>query len=237
MEGQRALPKFQVIRLNGISRRYGDGRTALESVDLHVREGEFAVVTGPSGSGKTTLFRILVGEEVPDTGTAIVDGRNLSRLNASGLAELRHELGLVFEDPRLIDRLCVSDNVALAAEVAGAGRAAARDMAKASLERVGMGGFGHCFPADLSGGERQFVGLARALVNDPILILADEPTLNLDPDYTLEMLRILTECCRGGTTVFMASHDMEALSVLRCRILLMNKGRLRPEGRGESAFL
>ncbi len=195
------------------------------------------MVTGPSGSGKTTLFRVLIGEEKPDSGTAIVDGRNLSRLDASGLAELRHQLGLVFEEPRLVDRLSIIDNVALAADLAGATRSEARERAAACLDRVGMLGYRDCRPRDLSGGERQFVALARALVNDPVLILADEPTLNLDPDYTLEMMRVLTECCAAGATVFMASHDIEALSVLRCRVLLMNGGRMQSEGFGEPAFL
>jgi cell division transport system ATP-binding protein len=194
-----------------------------------VREGEFVALTGPSGSGKTTLFRILIGEVRPDAGTVVVNGRNLGRTDAAGVAEMRRELGLVFEEPRLIEGLSVVDNVALAAEVSGRGRLEARRMAEEALERVGLDDASGCFARDLCAGEKQRVSIARALVNHPVLILADDPTLGLDPDQALYVLKILTQACRDGATVLMATHDMEALSVLRGRVLVMSRGRLVDE--------
>lgn len=194
-----------------------------------MREGEFVALTGPSGSGKTTLFRILIGEVRPDAGTVVVNGRNLGRTDAAGVAEMRRELGLVFEEPRLIEGLSVVDNVALAAEVSGRSRLEARRMAEDALERVGLDDASGCFARDLCAGEKQRVSIARALVNHPVLILADDPTLGLDPDQALYVLKILTQACRDGATVLMATHDMEALSVLRGRVLVMSRGRLVDE--------
>lgn len=227
MEGRggRAVDA-QMIRVHGVSKNWVGARQALHDVTFRVAVGEFTALTGPSGSGKTTLFRILVGEVVPDTGSVIVNGRNLGRLDASGVAELRRELGLVFEEPRLIEGLSVIDNVALAAQVRGRSRHDARCMAEEALERVSLDDAAGCFARDLCAGEKQRVSLARALVNRPSLILADEPTLGLDPDQALVVLQILTQACREGATVLMATHDMEVLSVLRGRVLVINRGRM-----------
>lgn len=218
-----------MIRVHGVSKSFGGKRPALRDVSLRVAEGEFTALTGPSGSGKSTLFRVLVGEVIPDSGTVIVNGRNLGRLDAGGIAELRRDLGLVFDQPRLIEGLSVLDNVALAAEVRGRSRSDARRAAEEALERVGLDDAAGCFTRDLCAGEKQRVSLARALVNKPVLILADEPTLGLDPDQALRVLKILTQACRDGATVLMATHDMEALSVMRGRVLLINRGRLDDE--------
>lgn len=218
-----------MIRVHGVSKSFPGSRAALRDVTFRVAEGEFTALTGPSGSGKSTLFRILIGEIAPDTGTVIVGGRNLGRLDAGGIAELRRELGLIFEEPRLIEGLSVVDNVALAAEVRGRSRLEARRLADEALERVGLDDAAGCFARDLCAGEKQRVSLARALVNKPALILADEPTLGLDPDQALHVLRILTEACRDGATVLMATHDMEALNVMRGRVLVIHRGRLNDE--------
>lgn len=224
-----------MIRVHGVSKSYG-GRQVLRDVSFHVREGEFVALTGPSGSGKTTLFRLLIGEMKADGGGIVVNGRNLSRLDTAGIAELRRELGLVFEEPRLIERLTVIDNISLSAEVAGRPRAHARRMAEEALERVGLDDAAGCFPRDLCAGERQRIALARALVNKPAIILADEPTQGLDPDQSLYVLKILTQACRDdGTSVLMATHDMEALSVLRGRVLVMSRGRIMDEESLEAA--
>lgn len=208
----------------------------LRDVSLHVREGEFVALTGPSGSGKTTLFKLLIGELKTDSGGVVVNGRNLSRLDAAGIAELRRELGLVFQEPHLIERLTVIDNISLSAEVAGRARNDARRLAEEALERVGLDDAAGCFPRDLCAGERQRVSIARALVNKPPIILADEPTLGLDPDQSLYVLKILTQACRDdGTSVLMATHDMEALSVLRGRVLVMSRGCILDEEGLEAA--
>ena len=215
-----------MIRVHGVSKSWGGSRQTLRDVSFRINEGEFAALTGPSGSGKTTLFRILVGEVVPDSGSVIVNGRNLGRLTSAGIAELRRELGLVFEEPHLIEGLSVLDNVALAAQVKGRSRNDARRMAEEALERVALDDAAGCFARDLCVGEKQRVSLARALVNRPPLILADEPTVGLDPDQALYVVKVLTEASRDGTTVLMATHDMEALSVLRGRVLVINRGRI-----------
>lgn len=215
-----------MIRVHGLSKSFVQARKALVDVTFRVAEGEFCALTGPSGSGKTTLFRILIGEVVPDAGSVVIGGRNLGRLDAAGIAELRRELGLVFEEPRLIEGLSVVDNVALAAQVRGRSRTESLAMAEEALERVALEDAAGCFARDLCAGEKQRVSLARALVNKPSLILADEPTLGLDPDQALCVVQVLTQASREGSTVLMATHDMEALSVLKGRVLVINRGRL-----------
>ncbi len=224
-----------VIRLYEVTKRYSNNRVVLRDVTVHVGAGEFVLLTGPTGSGKSTLLRMLFGEEVPTSGRGIVNGRNLSRLDGSSLAALRRELGLVFQDARLIDRLPILDNVALAAEVGGVGRADARRRAARVLERVGLAGLREASPLVLSAGERQRVSLARALVNDPVLLLADEPTGNLDPDASAQIIELLKEVHRGGTTVVVATHDQDALSLLDCRMLMVHQGRVLEEDRNLKA--
>lgn len=220
-----------MIRVHAVSKGFGGSRPVLQDVNFRVADGEFCALTGPSGSGKTTLFRILIGELAPDSGSVVVGGRNLGRLDAAGIAELRRDLGLVFEEPRLIEGLPVIDNVALAAEVRGRSRSEARRLAEEALERVELDDASGCFARDLCAAEKQRVSLARALVNRPALILADEPTVGLDPDQALLVVRLLAGACREGATVLMATHDMEALSAMRDlgRVLLINRGRLHDE--------
>lgn len=218
-----------MIRLYKVTKRLGEHKFALRDVTLNVAPGEFVLVTGPTGSGKSTLLKVLFGDAGFSSGRGIVNGRNLNRLDGSGLASLRRELGLVFQDARLIDRLPIVDNVSLAAEVAGVPRAEARARARRLLEMIGLGDHAEVSPLVLSSGERQRVSLARALVNKPALLLADEPTGSLDPDASNEILELLAEVNRSGTTVLIATHDQEALALLRCRTLFMYEGRLIEE--------
>ena len=213
-----------MIRLYKVTKEYPGGRAAVRDATFHVAPGELVLLTGPSGSGKSVLLRILFGAEAPTDGHGVVNGRNLACLDTATVAALRREIGLVFQDPRLIDRLPVVDNVALAAEVAGEPRARALAHAQQLLEMFDLGDLADSLPCVLSAGDRQRVGLARALVNRPVLLIADEPTGNLDPDATEQIVGLLKRVHDDGTTVFIATHDEEALSLLDCRTLMMCEG-------------
>ena len=221
--------RSRVIRLYKVQKEFAGGRVALRDVSFEVAPREMVVVTGPSGSGKSVLVRILFGAEVPTDGQGIVNGRNLARLDRPTLAALRRDLGIVAQDSRLIDRLSVLDNVALAAEVAGESRAGARARAAELLEMVGLADVVEAPASILSAGERQRVGLARALVNRPSLLLADEPTASLDPDAAAQIIELLKQVHRDGATVLVATHDEEALASFDCRTLMMYQGRVFEE--------
>jgi len=218
-----------LIRLYNAAKRFASGRVAFRDVNLQVDPGELVLLTGPTGSGKSTLLRVLFGDESLTSGRGVVNGRNLDRLDGPALAALRRELGLVFQDARLIERLPVLENVALAAEVAGMPHARANERASELIDMIGLSEHKESSPLGLSSGERQRVSIARALINRPALLLADEPTGNLDPDASLEIIELLKEVNRDGTTVLIATHDQDALELLRCRTLMMYDGRLIEE--------
>ena len=218
-----------MIRLYKVCKEFAGGRVALRDVSFDVSAGEMVLLTGPSGSGKSVLVKILFGAEAPTDGQGIVNGRNLARLDGPTLAALRRELGVVWQGSRLIDRLCVLDNVAVAAEVAGESRDAARARAADMLDMVGLSDVADAPAYVLSAGERQRVGLARALVNRPSLLLADEPTSSLDPDSAELIIALLKDVHRDGTTVLVATHDEDALASFDCRTLMMYQGRVFEE--------
>jgi cell division transport system ATP-binding protein len=218
-----------LIRLYKICKEFPGNRVGLRDVSFDVTAGEMVLVTGPSGSGKTLLVKILFGAETPTDGQGIVNGRNLARLDGPTLAALRRELGVVWQGSRLIDRFCVLDNIALAAEVAGESRTVARARAADVLDMVGLSDMADAPAYVLSAGERQRVGLARALINRPSLLLADEPTSSLDPDAAEQIIALLKEVHRHGTTVLVATHDEDALTSFDCRTLMMYQGRVFEE--------
>ncbi|MED5374493.1 MAG: cell division ATP-binding protein FtsE [Myxococcota bacterium] len=214
-----------MIRLYHIDKHYGDHQ-ALKDVTLHVAKGEFAYVTGPSGAGKSTLLRLLYGAEKPSSGKLLVGGVDASKLPDRRLPFLRRNIGVVFQDFKLIPNRSVLDNVGLALEVLGTPREQIDRKAKAVLNVVGLAGKEARFPSDLSGGEQQRVAVARAILNDPAVLLADEPTGNLDGAMAIEVMEILLSINLRGTTVLVATHDVGLMERFPQRRLRFEAGRL-----------
>ncbi len=200
--------------------------TALIDISLKIEKGEFVVLTGASGAGKSTLLRILFCAEEPSEGQVIVDGRNVSRLGRKQNALLRRSIGVVFQDFKLIPWRTVFDNVAVTLEILGLPQSVIERRVMLMLKLVGLEARAQSLPIKLSGGEQQRVALARALVNDPKILLADEPTGNLDADLTDEMMSLLREINVRGTTIVLATHDRRLMSALGKRELVLHAGRL-----------
>ncbi len=215
-----------MVHLFGVSKVYPPNSPALTDIHLQIEKGEFVFLTGPSGAGKTTLLKLLFrGEEATD-GQIIVNGRNLSRLNGKGVAQLRQEIGLVFQEFKLLPRMTVLENVALAAEVVGVTRRESRKRAFHLLRELGLKDKYNAKPLTLSGGEQQRVGIARALVNDPILVLADEPTGNLDDEMAEETVKLFLKIRDQGTTLVIATHDTFLLNRFGGRTVSLQRGRV-----------
>ena len=209
-----------------VSKAYPASGFALRDLNLEVAKGEMIFLTGPSGAGKTTLMKLLFADERPEQGQLLVLGRNMNRLRRREVAALRREIGVVFQDFKLLVNRTVEENVALPLYVVGWSRRAARTEVFAMLKRVGLQHLRHQYPPTLSGGEQQRVALARALVNHPTLLLADEPTGNLDAALALEITALVASAARHGTTVLIATHDHNLLAAYRRRTLRLVAGRL-----------
>ncbi len=223
------------IRMYHVSKSYLAGSYALRDVDLEVRRGEFVFVTGASGAGKTTLLKLLFAAERPSEGQIIIRGRNVARLRPRAIPALRRQIGVVFQDFKLLDGRTVEENVRLALDVAGTPAREARSRTFRVLKQVGLQHRRHHRPRSLSGGEQQRVAIARALVHAPEILLADEPTGNLDPDLTVEIMDLLVAAATAGTTVLVATHDLPLVERYRRRTLHLAGGRLvedRPAGSG-----
>jgi cell division transport system ATP-binding protein len=214
-----------MIRLYHINKSYGK-HNALTDVNLHVKKGDFVYVTGPSGAGKTTLLKMLYGAQSPTNGKLLVGGVDASKLAAKQLPFLRRNMGVVFQDFKLIPSRTVADNVGLALEVLGMPHEDIIRRARAVLNTVGLRGREDSFPLDLSGGEQQRVAVARAIVNDPAILLADEPTGNLDGAMAVEVMEILMAVNLRGTTVMVATHDTGLMNRFPNRKLRFESGRL-----------
>ena len=202
-------PADGAIQIYHVSKSYSAGSFALRDVSLRFGKGEFVFLTGPSGAGKTTLLRLLFAAEQPSEGQIVVLGRNIARLRPSAIPALRRRVGVVFQDFKLLERRTVEENVALALEVVGAPRREVRAKVFAVLKQLGLQHRRYHHPLSLSGGEQQRVALARALVNEPEILLADEPTGNLDPGLTLEIMDLIASAATRGTTVIVATHELE----------------------------
>jgi cell division transport system ATP-binding protein len=223
-----------VIRLANISKVYPAGtRPALDNVSLDIEKGEFVFLIGQSGSGKSTVLRLLLREELPTTGVVTVDGRNVGRMPNRKVPELRRRIGCVFQDFRLLPKKTVYENVAFALEVINKAPKAIRRTVPEVLDLVGLEGKAQRLPNELSGGEQQRVAIARAFVNRPLVLLADEPTGNLDPDTSQGIMSLLERINRTGTTVVMATHDNNIVDAMRRRVIELEFGKIiRDQSRG-----
>ena len=215
-----------MIQMYHVDMRYPGETFGLRDVSLSVERGEFVFLTGPSGAGKTTLLRLLFGAEHPSRGQIVVAGRNVSRLSSASIPELRRQIGVIFQDFKLLPERTVFENVGITLEIAGLPRRELRARTWSMLRRLGLGHRLDNRPRALSGGEQQRVAIARALVNDPPLLLADEPTGNLDPDLALDIMDIIADAHARGTTVIVATHDPSLLERYPHRRLVLESGRL-----------
>ncbi len=218
-----------MIEAHKLSKFYSRGLYALRDLSLSVGKGEFVFLTGPSGAGKSTLLRLLLRQERPSEGDLIVNGHNLSTLSRRDVQEYRRGIGFVFQDFKLIASRTVLENVTFVLEVLGVPPAQQRRRAFQVLKWVGLQHRVNAYPRDLSGGEQQRIAIARALANDPLLLLADEPTGNLDPDLSLEIMNLLREVNAGGTTVLVATHDRELIRLVGRRTITLDQGRIVEE--------
>ena len=224
-----------MIRLDAVVKRYPDGHEALSGVSLDIEAGEMVFVTGHSGAGKSTLLKLMSGIERPSSGAVLLNGQNLRQLSNTALARLRQNIGLVFQDHRLLFDRNVWQNVALPLTLAGSYGDDMKRRVGAALEKVGLSDKALANPVTLSGGEQQRVCIARAIVNRPRLVLADEPTGGLDPHYARIILDIFRSFHQAGVTLVIASHDEVALSHYATRILHLEDGRLGGDSETNSA--
>lgn len=232
MEQQTVTAQDPIIEFRGVSKTYQSGTHALEDVNIKINPGEFVFIVGSSGAGKSTFMKLIMREEKANTGKITVNGFDLTTMKRKKVPMLRRTMGIVFQDFRLIPTMNVFQNVAFAMYVVGAsGRDIRREVSKA-LSKVGLGHKARSMPSQLSGGEQQRVGLARALVNSPDLIIADEPTGNVDPNMSYEIVSMLTEINKHGTTVLMVTHDHNLVRDFNHRVIMLDAGRIVADNQG-----
>jgi cell division transport system ATP-binding protein len=215
-----------MIQAFHVSKRYEGDSVALSDVSLEVRTGEFCFLTGPSGAGKTTFLKLVFREELPSEGQILVGGRNVVAMPETQIPGLRREIGVVFQDFKLIKRKTILENVAFVLRILGVPPKEQRMRAYAALRSVGLQDKLHAFPLQLSGGEQQRVAVARALINEPELLLADEPSGNLDPEMAQQIMQLFEAARSRGTTVLVATHDREMIQRMGHRVIALERGRL-----------
>ena len=226
-----------MISLQGVSKVYPNGTVALDHVDLEIGKGEFVFVIGPSGAGKSTVIKLLLHEEVPSEGDVYINNFHVNELSRKELPLLRRSMGVVFQDFRLLPNKTVYENVAFAMEVVGESKRKMRRTIPAILSMVGLAHKARVKPGELSGGEQQRVALARALVNNPPLLVADEPTGNLDPQTAAEIMDLLEQINRRGTTVVIATHAKDLVDAMKKRVITIENGKVaHDEERGAYAY-
>ncbi len=218
---------MELIHIKDVTKEYKNGVTAVYDLNLRIKKGDFAFIIGGSGSGKSTVIKMLYREEKPTRGEIVVGGLNVAKLRNGKVYKLRRKLGIVFQDYRLLPKSTVYENVAFALEVIGAKSDEIQRKTLKALEVVGLKGKLRNYPDQLSGGEQQRVAIARAIVNEPKLLLCDEPTGNLDPDMSMEIMKVLESINEDlGTTIIMATHDQNIVNKLKKRVIVLKDGRL-----------
>lgn len=222
-----------MIILSNVSKVYDNGTKALDNVSFFIERGEFVFIVGPSGSGKSTLIKLLMHEEVPTSGEVIINSVSVNNLKRSQIPYLRRDMGVVFQDFRLLPKKTVYENVAFAMEIVGASSREIRRQVPNVLSMVGLSHKSKMLPSQLSGGEQQRVALARALANNPAFLIADEPTGNLNPKTAYEIVELLDEINKRGTTVIMATHAKDIVDAMKKRVIAIEDGVVvRDEARG-----
>jgi cell division transport system ATP-binding protein len=222
-------PKFNgrpVISFQQVWKTYPNGTDALRDICLTVPEGDFLFLVGASGAGKSSLVRLLIREEKPTRGRLVLNGHDLGSLRRRHLPHFRRQIGLVFQDFKLLPRMTVHQNVALALQTLGESRRVIAHEAEAALATVGLAGLERSYPSELSGGEQQRVAIARALVHRPRLVIADEPTGNLDPETAWEITQIFSRINADGVTLVMATHNREIVDLMRRRVVALERGQI-----------
>ncbi|MCM2329993.1 cell division transport system ATP-binding protein [Geopseudomonas sagittaria] len=219
-----------MIQFEQVGKRYSNGHVGLHELSFRARRGEFLFVTGHSGAGKSTLLRLLLALERPTSGKLLLAGQDIGSIRNSEIPFLRRQIGVVFQNHHLLFDRSVFDNVALPLQILGLPRDEIRRRVDTALERVSLQEMGELLPSDLSSGQQQRVGIARAVVHQPALLLADEPTGNLDPRLAAEIMGVFEDINRLGTTVLIASHDLALIARMRHRLLTLQRGRLIGDG-------
>ncbi len=215
-----------MIEFQNVSKTYPNGTHALYDVDIHINKGEFVFIVGASGAGKSTFLKLIMHEETPTSGEIIINGKKTSKMKRREVPYLRRHMGIVFQDFRLIDKMNVFDNVAFAMRAVGEKNSVIKKRVPYVLDLVGLKGKMKNKPSELSGGEQQRVSLARALVNNPEIIVADEPTGNVDPEMSHEIIELLNEINAMGTTVLIVTHEHELVREFHQRVITIDKGRV-----------
>ena len=214
-----------MIKFENVTKKFGD-ITALQDVTFKIEKGEFVFVTGPSGAGKTTLIKLILRETLPTSGSLVVDGTSLEKLSPKEVLELRRKVGVVFQDFKLLTDRTLFENVALPLEVRGESKKEINQKVEEVLKLVGLSERGHLFPAQLAGGELQRTCIARAVIGGPKILIADEPTGNLDPTTSWQIIKLLKGINKAGTTVLMATHNVDIVNSLRERVINLDKGKV-----------
>lgn len=217
---------MELIRVKNVLKQYKTGITAVYDLSLKVKKGEFIFIIGSSGSGKSTLIKMLYREERPNEGEIIIGGIDVAKLKNHKVYKLRRKLGIVFQDYKLLHKLTVYENVAFAIEILGLNQKEIREKTLKALELVGLKGKAKSYPDQLSGGEQQRVAIARAIVNEPKLLLCDEPTGNLDSKTSWEIMKVLENINNLGTTIIMATHDKEVVNKMKKRVIQIEAGKI-----------